>query len=408
MDADLLVTDISELATAPGNGAVYGPEMNHVEVITDAAFAVTGDRITWVGKRTEWSGHARRTVEALGRAVTPALIDPHTHAVWGGDRLDDFELYSMGVNYEKIARRGGGIHSTIKQTRSKSPIELAALALPRIAALMRGGAATIEVKSGYGGWYDSEMRSLEAIALLKKQTRARLVSTLLIHVPPEEPRHREDFLEMVVKKLIPDVAARRLATAVDVFVERQAFTSDEAVPILDSAKRHGLGIKVHADQFCISGGVRVATEAGALSVDHLEAIDDEDIKLIAKTRTVATILPAVTLQIAIPAAPGRMLVEGGAAVAVATDLNPGSSPIFSPQLAMALSVRINNLTPCEAFTAGTANAAAALALTDAGRIAPGMRADFLIVDSRDWRDLVYAMGMASIARLYIGGEPCHP
>jgi imidazolonepropionase len=378
--------------------------MDAVDVIEDAAIAIAGDRIVWVGEREDWSGTAEAEIDAGGHAVIPALVDPHTHAVWSGDRLEDFEARSRGASYQEILARGGGIRSTVAATALDDDSWLAELAEERLDLLISSGAATIEVKSGYGFTHQGEIKSLEAIRILGEQSPATIIGTLLIHVPPIDPAARADYIEMVVGELIPETVRRKLATAVDVFIERDAFSVDEARLIFAAARDAGLRVKAHVDQFHVMGGLELALEFNALSVDHLEASGPEQVAALAASDTVGVLLPGVTLHLGIPAAPGRALIDAGAAVAVGTDLNPGSSPLFSTQLAMALAVRINRLSVCEALTAATANAAAALGLYDTGRLRPGQRADFIISDYPDWRDIVYTLGGAPVERIFIGGK----
>lgn len=405
---DLLVTNIGQLATPIGPGPRGGAAQKELTLLDDAAVAVRGDSITWVGSASEWRGEARRTIDAKGRAVIPALVDPHTHAVWAGDRLADFEARAAGVGYEAILARGGGIRHTMRETAAASREDLVLRAHERVMTLARSGAATIEVKSGYGHTPEAELRSLEAIRALAEEMGKRgvtIVATLLVHVPPTVQSDREAYVEEMATRVIPYVAGRRLATAVDVFVEREAFSVAEAGRLLRAAKAHGLGVKLHADQFSAIGGVELATSLGALSVDHLEASGEREIRQLASSRTVATVLPGVTLHLGIPAAPGRALVDAGAAVAVGTDLNPGSSPLFSTQLAMALAVRINGLSPAEALVAGTVNAAAAAGFSDRGRIEAGCRADVLVLDASDWREAAYSLGGSPVAERICGGLP---
>jgi imidazolonepropionase len=403
MMADLLVTGISQLATPLGAGPKYGTAMSAIEVIENAAIAITEGRFVWVGPAAEWTGTAAKTVDAGGRAVVPGLVDPHTHAVWAGDRLADFDARTSGRTYEQILAAGGGIRSTIKATAAASLDELVELALPRIAALVASGATVIEVKSGYGFEPEAELRMLEAIAVLAESTRARIVPTLLIHIPPAVAALRGVYLYSVVQQLIPEVARRGLARAVDVFIEREAFSAAEAEKVLGCAVEHGLGIKVHAEQFHSVGGLDLAVRMGALSVDHLEACTPVQYAQLAGSNTVATVLPGVSLHLGLPAAPGRALIDAGAALAVGTDLNPGSSPLFSTCAALALAVRLNGLTAKEALVAGTVNAACALGLEDAGQIEVGQPADFLVLEDRDWRSLVYALGTNAVRETWVAG-----
>jgi imidazolonepropionase len=401
MNADLLVTGISQLATAISPGPLRGAEMRRLHVTEDAALAVCGDIFVWVGPRSEWSGSATRTVDLGQCAVVPGLVDPHTHAVWAGDRLADFDARTSGVTYEQILAAGGGIWSTIHATAACTETQLVALAQPRIDALVASGASVIEIKSGYGFSPGAELTMLRAIQSLS--TPARIVPTLLIHVPPQDAVARAAYVAEVCTQLIPAVAADKLARAVDVFVENEAWSAAEAETILTTARRHSLAIKLHTEQFQRVGGFELGLRLGALSVDHLEASSPEQIAAMASTSTVATILPGVTLHLGLPAAPGRALIDAGAAVAVGTDLNPGSSPLFSTSAALALAVRLNGLTAPEALIAGTANAAAALGLTVAGRVAPGLPADFLVLHGADWRELVYTLGTSPVREVWIRG-----
>ncbi|GBC91808.1 Imidazolonepropionase [bacterium HR15] len=406
--ADKLFINIAQLVTPLRLGMHRGGEMAQVRVIPDAALAVRSGEVVWVGTRQDWRGQVSEVIDLDGRAVVPSLIDPHTHAIWAGERLDDFEARAQGASYEEILARGGGIYHTIRCTAQASVEELVALACPRILHLMRSGATTIEVKSGYGLTPEAELKILEAIAQLPAAIARQggvptdIVPTLLIHVPPREGR--EDYLRAVCHALIPEVARRRLARAVDIFIEREAFSVQEAEQVLRAAKAHGLDIKVHADQFHAIGGVELAVRLGARSVDHLEASGEVQIRMLASSSTVATILPGVSLHLGLPPAPARALIEAGAAVALGTDLNPGSSPLFSTQLAMALAVRLNRLTPAEVLVASTANAAAALGLIDRGALVPGARADFLVLSSPDWRDLPYTLGGQIVDAVYLSGE----
>ncbi|MGA7809182.1 imidazolonepropionase [Bradyrhizobium sp.] len=378
--------------------------MSELKVLKDAALAVSGGLIDWVGARSDWTGEAAATLDLGGVAVLPGLIDPHTHAVWAGDRLADFEARVAGATYEQILLAGGGIRSTVRATAAASQEELVALAKPRVEALLRSGATTIEVKSGYGFAISAEIAMLDAIAKLAAESQAGILATLLIHLPPKEVAERLRYVEQVCVELIPEVARRGLATAVDVFVEREAWHVGEAEQMFVCAKNHGLAVKLHSDQFHSIGGVELGVRIGALSVDHLEAAGEEQIAAIASSGTMATILPGVSLHLGIPAAPGRRLIDAGAAVAVGTDLNPGSSPLYSTAAALGLAVRMNGLTAQEAIVAGTLNAACALGVSDRGRIEAGCMADFVVLHEKDWRELVYVMGANPVREVWVGGR----
>ncbi len=408
MKADLLVTGISELVTADGAGAKRGSAMHELTTIKRAALAVVSGRLAWIGAESDWTGEAETTVHAGGCAVTPGLVDPHTHAVWAGDRLADFEARSSGLEYEAILASGGGIRSTIRATAQASVDELVVLARPRVDLLTASGATTIEIKSGYGFSTSAELKMLEAIQKLSEAVPARVIPTLLIHIPPCDALERASYVDEVCETLIPEVAKRGLATSLDIFVEKGAWQVAEAEQMLRAAKHHGLATKLHSDQFHSIGGVELGIRLEALSIDHLEAATAAEIAALAASSTIATILPGVSLHLGLPAAPGRALIDAGAAVAIGTDLNPGSSPLFSTAAALALAVRLNGLTPQEALVAGTVNAACALGLTDAGRLEVGCPADFLVLHSNDWRDLVYTLGANPVREMWIGGRRFQP
>ena len=404
MKAETLIKGISQLVTAEGAGPKHGQAMRELKIVEQAAIAISSGVIVWTGKESEWKGEAETIVQAGGRAVVPGLIDPHTHAVWAGDRLADFEARTSGSTYEEILAAGGGIRSTIRSTATASRDDLLALAKPRIDSLIASGATTIEVKSGYGFTPEAELAMLEAIQALSAGSPARITPTLLIHIPPAIATERSSYMSRICEELIPEVARRNLATAIDIFVEREALQVAEAELLFHRAKQYALAIKLHSDQFHCIGGLELGIRLGALSVDHLEASGPDQIAKIASSSTIATILPGVSLHLGIPAAPGRKLIEAGAAVAVGTDLNPGSSPLFSTSAALALSVRFNGLTVEEALIAGTVNAACALGIKDAGRLETGCPADFLVLQSNDWRDLVYTLGANPVRDVWIGGK----
>jgi imidazolonepropionase len=404
MKADLLITGISQLVTAEGAGPKHGRAMRELKIVEQAAIAMSAGAVVWTGGESEWKGETAAIAYAGGRAVVPGLIDPHTHAVWAGDRLADFEARTSGSTYEEILAAGGGIRSTIRATAAASQDALLSLAKPRIDSLIASGATTIEVKSGYGFTPAAELTMLEAIQSLSAISPARIIPTLLIHIPPAITTDRSSYMSQVCEELIPEVARLNLATAVDIFVEKEAWQVAEAEELFHRAKQYGLAIKLHSDQFHCIGGLELGIRLGALSVDHLEASGPEQISKIAASSTIATILPGVSLHLGIPPATGRKLIDAGAAVAIGTDLNPGSSPLFSTSTALALSVRLNGLTVEEALVAGTVNAACALGIKNAGRLAAGCPADFLVLQSNDWRDLVYSLGANPVRDVWIGGK----
>lgn len=403
MKADLLITGISQLVTPIGEGARYGAQMREISVLENAALAIAGGRFLWTGAAQQWTGTAARTVDLGGRAVIPGLIDPHTHAIWAGDRLRDFDARTSGVTYEQILAAGGGIWSTIRATTEAADDTLVSLTEERLWSLIRSGATTIEVKSGYGFSVEAELRLLTLIRNASAKVPARIVPTLLIHLPPKDPGKHDAYIDQVRSELIPEVARLGLATAVDVFIEREAWSAKQAEAMLTCAIDHGLRVKVHAEQFHSIGGIETAIRLRALSVDHLEACKPHQYGLFQGSPTIATVLPGVSLHLGIPKAPARQLIDAGAAVAVGTDLNPGSSPLFSASAALGLAVRLNGLTSSEALVAGTVNASHALGIDSAGRIEPGLQADFLILDSPDWRDLLYTLGNNPVREVWCAG-----
>jgi imidazolonepropionase len=404
VNADHFFYNISQLVTPVAGGAKRGAAMKEVACLEQTAFAVSDGKIVWVGLEKDWQGNADEEYDLEHKAIVPGLIDPHTHAVWAGNRFNDFEARTSGVSYETILREGGGIRSTVRHTQGASLEQLVALALPKLDVLTQSGATTIEIKSGYGFMPEAELKMLEAVQALQQLVPARLVPTLLIHIPPQDKSERQSYLEQICHSLIPEVAKRNLVKAVDVFIEKEAFSVADAEQIFRAAKTQHLSVKAHADQFHAIGGTELTCNYEGLSVDHLEASGDAQIKALAKSRTVATLLPGVTLHLGLTAAPGRALVDAGAAVAIGTDLNPGSSPLFSIQQALALSIRLNGLTPREALTACTVNAATALGLEECGRLEPSCRADFLVLSDSDWRVLPYTLGASPVSQVWLKGE----
>jgi imidazolonepropionase len=399
--ADLLISGIGRLVTPAGPGAKRGPQQAELLLLEDAALAVTDGMVSWLGPAAAWRGSTGDEVDLGGRAVVPGLVDPHTHLLWAGDRFDDLERRASGLSYERILAEGGGIRSTVRATAAAARGELLRLSRRRLADLASSGATTVEVKSGYGHTVEAEIALLEAIGDLRATSPVRVLPTLLIHVP--DPDDRAGHLRAVVERLIPEVAARGLAARLDVFVEREAFSVDEAERILLAGRAHGFDLTLHSDQFHALGGVELAVRTGARSVDHLEAAGVEQIDQLSQGTTIATLLPGVSLELGLPPAPGRALIDAGVPVALATDLNPGTSPLHSSALALSLSVRVNRLRPAEALVAATVNAAAALGLGDVGWLGVGARADLLVLPEGDWRCLAHGLGGPGPLETYAAG-----
>ncbi|HEU5262055.1 MAG TPA: imidazolonepropionase [Gemmatimonadales bacterium] len=383
--------------------------MAELEVLTDAAVLVDDDRIAAVGSYGDLqraAGNVKR-VEVEG-VVYPGFVDCHTHAVFGAPRLDDHERRALGEDYKTIAAAGGGILQSVRDVRARSEAELVALTRARIAGLLAQGSTTIEVKSGYGLDVETELRQLRVVRRLQGAQPATLVPTFLgaHEVPPESRDRRDEYVRLVCEQMIPAVAGERLAVACDVFCEPGVFSVAEARAILTAAQRHHLGLKLHADELDGQGGAELAVELGAASADHLAGISEAGIRALAASETVAVLLPATMVFLGKShQAPARRLLDAGAAVALATDFNPGSSPTVSLPLVMALGVSQLGLRHAEALNAVTVNAAAALELArDRGQIAPGFRADLVVCDVSDWREPAYWMGANTVTAVWTGGS----
>jgi imidazolonepropionase len=382
--------------------------MAELAVLRDAAVLIDGERIAWVGPRREAPG-ADRVTEVRG-VIFPGFIDAHTHAVFGAPRLEDHERRALGVDYKAIAAAGGGILQSVRDVRLRSEAELETLTRARLRALLANGATTIEVKSGYGLELEAELKQLRVIRTLARELPATLIPTFLgaHEVPPEYRANRGEYVRLLCDEMIPTVARERLAAACDIFCEPGVFTLTESRLILTAAERHGLKLKLHADELEGSGGAELAAELGAVSADHLAAISDSGIEALASSHTVAVLLPATMIFLGKRGqAPARRLIDAGAAVALASDYNPGTSPTPSLPLVMAFGVSQLGLRHAEAVTAVTINAAAALGLAhERGQIAPGYVADLVVAGVDDWREVAYWMGAEVVSAVWTAGSAC--
>lgn len=378
-------------------------------MLRDAAVLIDGDRIGWVGARKE-APRADNVVEVSG-VIFPGFVDCHTHGVFGSPRLDDHERRALGVDYKAIAAAGGGILQSVRDVRARAESELEALTRGRLRALLANGATTIEVKSGYGLELEAELKQLRVIRRLAADLPATLIATFLgaHEVPPEYRGKRDAYVRLLCEEMIPAVATEKLATSCDVFCEPGVFSAAESRQILAAAIRHGLSVKLHADELDGSGGAELAAELGALSADHLAAISDAGIKALAASPTVAVLLPATMVFLGKRSqAPARRLIEAGAAVALASDYNPGTSPTMSLPLVMALGVSQLGMRHAEVVNAVTVNAAAALGLHDRGQIAAGCVADLVVAAVDDWREVAYWMGRGVVSAVWTAGSACPP
>jgi len=411
-----LFVDAAQVVTCAGPArARRGGEMADAGVRVGVAVAVTGDRIAAVGPRPELE---RAYPDAAimpcgGRVLAPGWVDSHTHAIFGRPRADEQELRAAGVDYLEIARRGGGIHASVRDLRQRSDDALFMLALGRLRRLAAYGTTTVEIKSGYGLSIEDELRSLGVIRRLAAALPMRLVPTWLgaHEIPPEAratPGTRNRYVQMLVHEMLPRVAEGGLARFADVFCEPGVFTLDETRTILDAARSAGLLLKLHADELAAGGGAELAAALGATSADHLGAISSAGIAALAGSSTVATLLPGTMLFLGRRTqAPARDLIDAGAAVALATDFNPGTSPTPNLPLVLMLGVSQLRLSVAEAMIAGTVNGAAALGLADTvGQIAPGFSADLALYEVEDVRELPYWYGDRRCVASWVRGKAC--
>ncbi|MFH7565055.1 imidazolonepropionase [Oceanimonas smirnovii] len=373
--------------------------------------AVKNGLIERVCPMSELSASEREAGEVFDaecRLLTPGLVDCHTHLVFGGSRAGEFEARLEGQSYEAIARAGGGILSTVRATRVASEDELFASALPRLEALMSEGVTTVEIKSGYGLTVEDELKMLRVARRLGCERPVRVVTTLLgAHaLPPEYKDDADGYIELVCHRMIPAAAAEGLADAVDVFCEGIGFSVAQCQRVYAAAKAHGLAIKGHTEQLSNLGGSAAAAHAGALSVDHIEYLDEAGVKALAEAGTVATLLPGAFYMLRETKVPPiELLRRYGVPMALATDANPGTSPIFSLRLMLNMACTLFRLTPLEALSGVTAHGARALGLhQQTGRIAPGLRADLCLWNTSNPAELAYSVGLPTLARRVFAGN----
>jgi imidazolonepropionase len=413
--APLLFVNASQVVTCAGPPrARRGPEMRDARIRTGVAVAVEDGRIAAIGPAGEVEPRyaAATRVDCGGGVLTPGLVDSHTHALFGKPRYEEQEQRAAGLDYMEIAQRGGGIHASVRDLRARTEEQLVVLTSDRLRRLASYGATTVEVKSGYGLTLDDELKSLRAIAALSGSAPVRIVPTMLgAHEIPLEARAtvsgRSDYVRLLVSEMIPRTASAGLARFVDVFCEPGVFTVEEARTILTAARQSGLGLKLHADELSPGGGAELAASLRATSADHLAAISEEGVRALAGSPTVATLLPGTMLFLGKSRqAPARALIDAGAAVALATDFNPGTSPTPNFPLMLTLAVSQLKLSVAEAMVAATVNGAAALDLAAVtGQIAPGFDADLALFDVSDVREIPYWYGDRRCRATWVGGCP---
>lgn len=419
MKIELIIQNAGQLITcASGGRPKRGAEMADIGMIADGAVAIDGGKIVGVGKSQDISRlyEAEKIIDAEGNVVTPGFVDCHTHIVYAGDRLNEFELKIKGADYLEILASGGGIISTVEQTRNTGLDELVEQSRKRLDKMLACGTTTAEIKTGYGLDTATEMKMLAAIAELDKIHCIDIVPTFLAAhaVPPEFKDNAEAYVDLICGEMLPmawdwyvgsHFFAKKTPFFADVFCEKNAFNLDQSERILRTAKALWFGIKAHVDEFTNLGGSRLSIELGAVSIDHLDAISDEEIRLLAKSDTIGIVTPTVNFNFGSPEfADARKLIDYGCAVAVSTDFNPGSAPCPSIPTAMAIACRYQKMLPAEAMNAATTNAAFAIDTGDrAGSIEIGKQADILIFDTKDYRQIAYEFGSNQLKTIIKNG-----
>lgn len=396
-DWELLLTD-ARIATMRAGAADYG-------VIEDGAIAISNGKIAWIGPKSGLPDNAAASNRSLdGRWVTPALIDCHTHLIFAGDRSGEFEERLRGASYEDIARAGGGIMSTVRATRDASADALYAAALPRVQALAAEGVGTIEIKSGYGLNIESELKMLSVARQLGEATDVTIRTTLLAAhtVPPEYRDNADGYIDLICNELLPEVVAGNLADAMDAYCESIAFSQEQVARLFERAATLNLPVKLHADQLSDGGGAALAARFDALSADHLEYTSAAGVNAMAEAGAVAVLLPGAFLTLGETQLPPiNTLREKNVPIAIASDCNPGTSPICSLRSAMMLATRLFRLTPEECLAGSTRVAAQALGLDDRGTLETGKRADIAIWNISHPRELAYWIGTPQLTTLML-------
>jgi imidazolonepropionase len=400
----LLVRDLAQVATPGGTEApLRGRALAEVEIVRDAYVLCEDGRITAFGPMRELGAEVGddRELEELdgsGLCALPGLVDCHTHACFAGDRVDEFELRATGASYEDLHAAGGGILATVRATRSAGEAGLAEAVREHRRWMRRAGTTTFEAKSGYGLDKETELASLRAI-----REAGGIATWLGAHAVPPEFGDADAYLDFALAEVLPEAA--QLAVAADVFLEAGAFDVGQARRYLEACRAAGLALRLHGDQFTEQGAIELAIELGARSVDHLEETSEDGVRTLAASGVVGVLLPASALFLDRPMPPARALVDAGTAIAIATDFNPGSSFCESLGVVSSLAVTQLHLTPGEALSACTVNAAHVLGIAaDVGRIRPGYKADLVLLDAPDWRYLSYHLGADLVAGVIEGGE----
>lgn len=411
MADSLAVINCSQIVTLAGPARPrVGAEMSELSIVSGGAVLVEGERIQKLGSHREIEPLITadcEVVDADGRVVMPGFVDAHTHTVFAGTRAGEFEERAKGATYQQIAERGGGIQSTVRATREATLDELVSGGKRFADWFLRTGTTTVEGKSGYGLTLEDELKILRAIKRLNRETQLRYVPTFLgAHdIPPEYKSRREQYVSLIIEEMLPRVAEEKLAEYCDVFCEEKVFTVGEARKILSSARRHGLGLRIHADQLTLSGGAKLAAELGTVTADHLEHTDQEGIAALKSAGVQPVLLPGSVYALGSSSYPAaRAMIDAGLGLVLATDFNPGSSPTPSMPMVLSLASTHLKMTPAESITASTINAAYTLNRGDQiGSLEQGKIADFVIHDCNDYRELAYFFGIEHPWKVYSRG-----
>jgi imidazolonepropionase len=404
LSGEVLITGASQILTLRGHGPRRGNSLSNLGLVKDGALLVRGSEILAVGTRKQVERHAgAKHAEAFdvgGRVILPGFVDSHTHLIHAASRAEEYELKIQGASYEEIARKGGGILNSVKKLRAATREALKTRAAAALSAFASHGTTTVEAKSGYGLDVPSELKILALHRELSKEQPVEIVSTFLgAHVVPLEFRSKPDgverYLQLLMDRLLPEVIVGDLAEYCDVFCDRGAFTVAQSRKLLARAKEHGLPPRLHAEQLSHTGATRLAVDLQAASCDHLEQINDADIRALAKSDTVATLLPGCDFHLGLKGyAPARKLIEAGAIVGLATDYNPGTSPTVSMPMILSLACTQLRMTPAEVITAATINPAYSLGRDKSiGSLEPGKQADLAVWEVEDYREIPYYFGM---------------
>lgn len=420
MNVDLIIRNAAELVTCAsgGGGPKRGEAMRDVGIIKNGAVAVADGKIAAVGGTddilSQYVCDEGSVIDATGSVICPAFVDPHTHIVYSGDRLNEFELKIKGAEYLEILAAGGGIISTVTDTREAAFEVLVEESRQRLDKMFACGTSACEIKTGYGLDTETEMKMLRVIEELDRTHQVDIVPTFLAAhaVPPEYKNNIDGYVDLICRGMLPTAwewyqsstfRANGRPFYCDVFCERNAFTVEQSRRIFETAVKLGFGVKAHVDQFTNLGGSRLGIELNAASIDHLDAISDEEIKMLAASETVGVVIPTENFSAGKTVfANARKLIDSGCALAISTDYNPGSAPCPSQPMAMAIACRYQKLLPAEVFNAATINAAYAIGMGDKkGSLEPGKDADILMLDMSDYRAVAYEFGYSHVER-FIG------